>query len=86
MEVLILVWILGAILCGIVAGAKRRSVVGWALASFIFSPLLVLLALIAVPALPGRDERPRRGGSGGGCLACGSPVDRGERLCDECRA
>jgi hypothetical protein len=85
MEVLLLVWVLGAILCAIVAGAKHRSAVGWGLASALFSPLLTMLALVAVPALPRRGERRGRGAEGE-CLSCGAPTARGARLCAECRS
>lgn len=84
MEVLLLVWILGAFLCGI-AAMKHRSAAAWGFASLVFSPLLTLLALIAVPALPGRGARGRQRVEEG-CLSCGGPIAGGGRLCAECRS
>ena len=55
--VLLLFWIVGAVLCGIVAVSKGRSP-AWGFAALLFSPLLTLLALIAVPALKQAEQPP----------------------------
>jgi hypothetical protein len=55
--VLLLFWILGAVLCGIVAASKGLSA-AWGFAALLFSPLLTLLALIAIPAVKQAEPAP----------------------------
>jgi len=53
-------WVMGAILCAIVATAKGRSGLGWGLLGLLFCPLFVLIALCAVPNIsvpePNKDS------------------------------
>lgn len=48
---LILFWIVGAVLAGLVAQAKGRSYIGWVILSLFISPLLTLIALVALPTV-----------------------------------
>lgn len=48
---LVIIWIIGAILAGVIANNKKRSVGGWVLGSILLTPLLILILLV-LPALP----------------------------------
>ena len=52
MGLFLTIWIIGAIVAGILASRKNRSVSGWVLGSLLLTPLIVLILL----ALPPFDE------------------------------
>ena len=54
MEILI-IWLIGAIIAGIIANNKKRSVGGWVLGSILLTPLIVLILLV----LPALTEKPK---------------------------
>ena len=49
-------WIIGAIVNGMIASAKNRSVAGAVVTSIFLSPLTAYLYLLAVPPLPKQEE------------------------------
>lgn len=49
---LLLLWIAGAIVVGIIAGSRNRSGFGWFLLSLLISPLLTLILVALLPGRP----------------------------------
>ncbi len=41
-----IIWVIAAIAAGIIASSKNRNVAGWALATFLLSPLLIIIILV----------------------------------------
>ena len=56
---LLLIYITGVVISGVVAAAKRRSSGAWILAAILATPLIALVALAAVPAGPSRAAAAR---------------------------
>ncbi len=49
-----LIWFIAAIAAGIIAINKNRNAVGWALATFCLSPLMIIIILV----LPKKEGSP----------------------------
>jgi hypothetical protein len=83
MSFIFFIWFGCALLCGIVAAKKNRSVPGWLVVGCIFS-LLALTVVICSPPL--EEERPGSPSSQAThpCPNCHELVTWDERLCRHC--
>ena len=61
MEVLglLTIWIIGAVVAGLIASNKKRDVLGWVVASVFLSPIVALIVLV-MPELPPSGRQPLR--------------------------
>lgn len=76
----LLLWIVVAVACGIVAKNKGRSFGGW----FVIGFLLSLLGLLLILVLPAIDSE-RTGGPTKKCPACAEIVKAEAKICRYCR-
>ncbi len=72
MEVLIF-WIVGSFLVGVLASSRKRSGVGAFFASLILSPLIIGLYVLAL------------GRAGAVCPSCREKIDLEATICPHCR-
>ncbi len=70
----VLVWIIGAIVAGVLANNKRRNVGAWVLGSLLLTPLLVIILLV----LPTLEDKKR-------CPNCGLWLKKEETVCRRCK-
>jgi ribosomal protein L32 len=83
----VVIWVIGAIVAGVIGDRKGRHGGLWALAALFLSPLVVLIVL-ALPSLKGKQER-RAAESGRSkhlrvCPACAEVVRREALVCKHC--
>lgn len=70
----VLIWIIGAIVAGVVANNKRRNALAWVLGSLLLTPLLVIILLV-LPTLEGKKR----------CPNCGLWLKKEETVCIRCK-
>jgi len=58
MELVLIVWILCAMLCGMIASSKNRSVGGWAVAGLLLGILGVIIVALTPTLDPNRVNDP----------------------------
>lgn len=78
------IWLIIAIICGVVASSKGRSGIGWFLLGFLFSFFaLILVALL--PSLKGKPgEEVVSPGTHGKCPDCAEVVRLEAKVCKHC--
>jgi len=85
----VVIWVIGAILAGVLANNKHRNVGLWVLGSLLLTPLIVLI-LLALPKVEVRqtvndpmttspDRAPDKK-----CRICDKPLADGETTCPVC--
>lgn len=83
----VVIWIIGALVAGVIGDRKGRHGGLWALGALLFSPLMALVVL-ALPSLKGKQERAaaERGSSKEFriCPSCAELVRREAQVCKHC--
>lgn len=82
---LVVLWIVGAVIVGIIAGSRGRVGFGWFMLSLLFSPLLMGILVLAL-GRPGPVVGAISAETHTRCLDCKEVVRRDARKCKHCGA
>ncbi|NFV80027.1 double zinc ribbon domain-containing protein [Magnetospirillum aberrantis] len=80
---IVISWIVFAVVAGIAASARNRSVVGWVLLALLLSPLVALILLAFLPAVKVEEDAPGRFTA---CPECGALGPAKALKCGKCGA
>lgn len=82
----IIAWIVGMVICGIIASSKNRSGFGWLILSLFISPLLAILLLIALPTLKDQEAEYQRSLGEKKCPMCAEFIKVDAKICKHCHS
>lgn len=72
---LLTVWTILAVVAGVIAGQKKRSVVAWTILTFLFSPLCLLVLLSLSPTDTANERK---------CPFCAEWIKKEAVVCKHC--
>jgi hypothetical protein len=76
------IWFIAAIAAGIIASNKNRSAVGWAIATFLLSPLLIIIILVLSKKEGSPENLATRGSKK--CPFCAEEIKAEAVVCKHC--